>query len=85
LIFFSFFFIILPIIIYFISIFLAKKVKININKIIPFECGFDLISYTRAPFSFLFFLIAIIFLIFDVEIALLIPIIKIFNLSKILN
>lgn len=41
----------------------------------PFECGFDPSGISRLPFCIKFFLVRIIFLVFDVEVTLILPLI----------
>nr|QOV03261.1 NADH dehydrogenase subunit 3 [Orfelia nemoralis] len=69
-------------IIMFLASYLSKKSIVDREKSSPFECGFDPKSSSRIPFSLRFFLITIIFLIFDVEIVLIMPMINILKTSN---
>lgn len=67
------FFIFLSLFIVTLNYLLYKKSYKQREKNSSFECGFDPISNSRIPFRIQFFLIRLIFLIFDIEIAILIP------------
>lgn len=57
-------------------LYISKKSIFRRDKITPFECGFDPISSRDVRFFIRFYLFSLIFLIFDVEIILLFPIIE---------
>nr|AHA52518.1 NADH dehydrogenase subunit 3 [Eumacrocentrus sp. QL-2013] len=77
-IFISFFFLLL-------NYMISKKKMLMREKNSSFECGFDSFISSRLPFSIHFYLISILFLIFDVEIILLFPLINSLNLLNYYN
>jgi NADH-quinone oxidoreductase subunit A len=59
-----------------IIVFLAKLISISnleIEKLSAYECGFNIFSSPRENFNVLFIIIAILFLVFDLEIIFLLP------------
>nr|ASY95862.1 NADH dehydrogenase subunit 3 [Atta colombica] len=65
----------ISLLLFLLNFFISKKTSLNQEKMSPFECGFNPSSSARLPFSTQFFIISLIFLIFDIEIALLLPLI----------
>nr|QPN54226.1 NADH dehydrogenase subunit 3 [Osborniella crotophagae] len=65
----------LTLMIFSISLFFMED-KPNESSESPFECGFEPISFSRIPFSMQFFSISIVFLIFDLEIVIILPLLK---------
>lgn len=45
----------------------------DLEKVTAYECGYDAFGEARSPFDVGFYLVAILFLVFDIEVAYLIP------------
>nr|AHA52589.1 NADH dehydrogenase subunit 3 [Sigalphus bicolor] len=69
----------------FMSYLISKNKFTYFEKLNSFECGFTPLESSRLPFSINFYVIGILFLIFDVEIILLIPFINSFKSLNLLN
>lgn len=53
--------------------FIAAKQKPDAEKLSPYECGFEPFGDARSKFDVRFYLVSILFIIFDLEIAFLFP------------
>jgi len=68
-------------ILFFVSLFLSKK-KIDYEKLSPYECGFDPFESAHIRLNIHYYIISILFLIFDLELAYLFPwVINSYNIS----
>nr|YP_009526496.1 NADH dehydrogenase subunit 3 [Tachaea chinensis]ATO58512.1 NADH dehydrogenase subunit 3 [Tachaea chinensis]QGT15731.1 NADH dehydrogenase subunit 3 [Tachaea chinensis] len=72
-------FITISVFLFLLAMILSKKNLQETEKNSVFECGFEPEKFKYPLFSLKFYIITIIFLIFDVEIALLLPLIKSIN------
>lgn len=50
------------------SLMISENVSLGREEVRAYECGFEHFSHSRLPFSFRYFLLTIIFLVFDMEI-----------------
>ena len=55
-----------------VSFFISESVVLNREELSSYECGFEHSSRARVPFSLRFFFLTLIFLLFDLEIVLMI-------------
>nr|AIW06163.1 NADH dehydrogenase subunit 3 [Araneae sp. MT-2014] len=65
---------VLVVLVYILFYLMCYKNLKDMESISVYECGFDPKSLTRMTFSYRFFLISILFIIFDVEIVLMLPV-----------
>nr|YP_010022214.1 NADH dehydrogenase subunit 3 [Oxyopes licenti]QOL12229.1 NADH dehydrogenase subunit 3 [Oxyopes licenti] len=66
--------ILLVFLVYFLFLLVCLSLSMLMEVMSSYECGFDINSLVRFVFSYRFFLLAILFIIFDVEISLMLPI-----------
>nr|YP_006576248.1 NADH dehydrogenase subunit 3 [Perna viridis]AFK75950.1 NADH dehydrogenase subunit 3 [Perna viridis]UJM44262.1 NADH dehydrogenase subunit 3 [Perna viridis] len=66
---------ILSMVLVLVSFLLSEKTFESREKSSPYECGFDPILSARSSFSLRFFLLGVLFVVFDVELSLLMPVV----------
>nr|AIA77220.1 NADH dehydrogenase subunit 3 [Megalyra sp. MM-2014] len=64
---------------YLMNLILSKKISVDYEKCSPFECGFISMNMAHLSFSMNYFLFTIFFLIFDIELSYVFPMISFFN------
>ncbi|MDR0247178.1 MAG: NADH-quinone oxidoreductase subunit A [Burkholderiales bacterium] len=52
---------------------LLSPLRHDVEKALPYECGFDALEDARSPFNIRYYLIAILFILFDLELIFLLP------------
>lgn len=50
------------------SLIISENLNLEREEISSYECGFEHVSYSRLPFSFRYFFLTLVFLIFDMEV-----------------
>lgn len=55
-----------------VSLLLSESASLNREELSPFECGFEHHNNSRVPFSLRYFFLTLLFLLFDLEIILLV-------------
>lgn len=71
--------IVICLLIFFVSIFLVNTNLSANQKVLPYECGFNPFEDARVKFNVQFYLVCILFILFDLEISFLFPILIIFR------
>jgi len=51
-----------------VSLIISEYLVLEREEISSYECGFEHVSYSRLPFSFRYFFLTLVFLIFDIEV-----------------
>nr|YP_010890524.1 NADH dehydrogenase subunit 3 [Plegadiphilus threskiornis]WIM51530.1 NADH dehydrogenase subunit 3 [Plegadiphilus threskiornis] len=72
---------IISLLLYLLSLFFVDSSDLGKFYDLPFECGFESIMDSRVPFSIQFFYTTIVFLVFDLEIIIILPLLDSFGIS----